>query len=348
MQSLNQKINESKKELLRMRKESPMAAERNRANILLALNSGLSRAAVARTLAHARSTVISAAQRFETHGLAGLRDLRRTPPARLPGRDNILSLLPKLAAKQPQDYGWQRPTWSVATFAREVCAQTGTEVSRTHMGRLLHQTECRRARPKPSIRLQGDDAKEKLAALEAELDTLPAEDVVLYEDEVDLHLNPKIGPDWMPKGVRKTVVTPGRNEKWYMAGALERSEKKELLIITGRSKTSDLFIALCQDVAHRYAHRGVVHLVVDNYMIHHSKKTQSAVEALAGKVVLHYLPPYSPEGNPIERVWLNMHNNVTRNHRHTDIESVVDSALNYLDNYDGRGARAVADLRMAA
>lgn len=88
--------------------------------------------------------------------------------------------------------------------------------------------------------------------------------------------------------------------------------------------------------------------VVDNYMIHHRKKTWSAVEALAGKVVLHYLPPYSPEGNLIERVWLNMHNNVTRNHRHTDIESVVDSSLNYLDNYDGRGARAVADLRMAA
>lgn len=71
MQSLNQKINESKKELLRMRKESPMAAERNRANILLALNSGLSKAAVARTLAHARSTVIAAAQGFEAHGVAG-------------------------------------------------------------------------------------------------------------------------------------------------------------------------------------------------------------------------------------------------------------------------------------
>lgn len=74
------------------------------------------------------------------------------------------------------------------------------------MGWLLHQTECQRARPKPLIGLQGEDAKEKLAALEAELDTLPAEDVALDEDEVDLHLNPKIGADWIPKGVRNLAM----------------------------------------------------------------------------------------------------------------------------------------------
>jgi hypothetical protein len=29
---------------------------------------------------------------------------------------------------------------------------------------------------------------------------LPADEVALYEDEVDIHLNPKIGPDWMVAG----------------------------------------------------------------------------------------------------------------------------------------------------
>jgi transposase len=109
-----------------------------------------------------------------------------------------------------------------------------------------------------------------------------------------------------------------------------------------------LFIALCQDVARRYEDRGKVHLVVDNYSIHHSKKTQVAVDALGGKVVLHFLPPYSPQGNPIERVWLNLHDNVTRNHRAPDIGALVNDALHYLDHYDGHGARAVAGLRRAA
>jgi hypothetical protein len=38
--------------------------------------------------------------------------------------------------------------------------------------------------------------------------------VAVYEDEVDIHLNPKIGPDWMTRGQQKEVMTPGKNEKY--------------------------------------------------------------------------------------------------------------------------------------
>ncbi len=347
MESLNEKAERHKLDLKRMRKKAKTLVERDRANIMLALASGLSKSAVARVLGHARSTVIRTAKAFAAHGLAGLAD-GRVGVVRIPERDKVLALLPELVAKQPPDFGWQRPTWSVELVGLEVFVQTEIRISRTHMGRLLHQVHCRRVRPKPAIRLTPADATEQLAKMEAELDALPPEDVVLYEDEVDVHLNPKSGPDWTPPGQRKTLMTPGRNAKWFMAGALERSERKELVIVTGQRKASALFIALCQDVARRYADRGNVHLVVDNYVIHHSKKTLKAVEALGGKVVLHYLPPYSPQGNPIERVWLNLHDNVTRNHRHTNIEALVDDALHYLDQYDGRGARAVAGLRRAA
>ena len=39
---------------------------------------------------------------------------------------------------------------------------------------------------------------------------------------------------------------------------------------------------------------------------------------------MHFLPPYSPQFNPIERVWLDLHANVTRNHRCTTIEAVIE------------------------
>jgi len=44
--------------------------------------------------------------------------------------------------------------------------------------------------------------------------------VVVYADEVDIDLNPKIGFDWMNRGQQKEVLTPGNNEKRYLAGAL--------------------------------------------------------------------------------------------------------------------------------
>src|SRR5438270_777702 len=45
--------------------------------------------------------------------------------------------------------------------------------------------------------------------------------VALHEDEVDIHLNPKIGLDWMGHGQQKEVLTPGQNRKRYLAGALD-------------------------------------------------------------------------------------------------------------------------------
>ena len=67
--------------------------------------------------------------------------------------------------------------------------------------------------------------------------------VVLYADEVDIHLNPKIGLDWMNRGQQKEVVTPGQNEKRYLAGALNAATGA-LTCVEGTRKNSSLFVAL--------------------------------------------------------------------------------------------------------
>lgn len=130
-----------------------------------------------------------------------------------------MELLPRLVAGIPGDYGWSRSTWSVELVALEVERQLDIKVSRPHMGRMLKEARCRRIRPRPQIALTPPDADEQVAALDAELAQLPETDIVLYEDEIDIHLNPKSGPDWMPPGIRKDLVTPGQNCKRYIAGA---------------------------------------------------------------------------------------------------------------------------------
>ncbi|BBM81236.1 IS630 transposase [Escherichia coli] len=59
-----------------------------------------------------------------------------------------------------------------------------------------------------------------MAAIRKALDECSTEHPVFYEYEVDIHLNPKIGADWQLRGQQKRVVTPGQNEKYYLAGAL--------------------------------------------------------------------------------------------------------------------------------
>ena len=55
-----------------------------------------------------------------------------------------------------------------------------------------------------------------------------------------------------------------------------------------------------------------------------------------GKVVLHFLPPYCPNDRRIERVWLDLHANVTRNHRCKSIEELMAHVFAFLRAYNRR------------
>lgn len=334
-------------ELRDMKDSSPYRSERERAGILLTLaRSGLSQRGIARVLGHAPSYVNATIARFRDEGLPGLSE-RRGGYNRLPKRNEIMALLPQLVAGSPGDFGWNRSTWSVELVALEVERQLGVKVSRPHMGRMLKEARCRRIRPRPTIALTPADSDEKAAALNAELARLPETDVVLYQDEVDIHLNPKSGPDWMPPKIRKNLVTPGQNCKRYIAGAYA-PQTGDLITTEGVSKNSDLFIALLRKLPCEFPDVGTIHLVCDNYIIHKSKKTLAAVAELKGKIKLHFLPPYSPQHNPIERVWWDLHAHVTRNHRHSDIEGLMDGVRRYLRLYDDVGVDAASLSRMAA
>ena len=99
--------------------------------------------------------------------------------------------------------------------------QTGIRVSTTTMCRLLARLDVRHGRPKPTVTCPWPKPYKtrclnKIARLR---DNLPSDEVLLYEDEVDIHLNPKIGNDWMLQGQQKEVMTPGQNQKRYLAGA---------------------------------------------------------------------------------------------------------------------------------
>lgn len=65
-----------------------------------------------------------------------------------------------------------------------------------------------------------------MAAINMALASCNTEHPVFYEDEVGIHLNPKIGTDWQLRGQQKRVVTPGKNEKYCLDGALHSGTGK--------------------------------------------------------------------------------------------------------------------------
>jgi transposase len=93
--------------------------------------------------------------------------------------------------------------------------------------------------------------------------------------------------------------------------------------VSGRHKASSLFLRLLALLWQHYARAEVIHVIVDNYKIHTSALVRWALKGTHGRMKLHFLLPYSPQYNRIERVWEDVHGNVTRNHRCADIDTLM-------------------------
>jgi transposase len=292
-----------------------------------------------------RSTVYRVAGRFREHGEVGLFD-RREDNGQLKLDEAYLDALYRAVLHQPRDYGWRRATWTRELLVETLVRRTGVRIHVATMSRALRRLGARRGRPRPVVRCPWAQAAKtrRLNNIRRLLDTLPADEVALYSDEVDIHLNPKIGWDWMLPGLQKQVCTPGQNEKRYLAGALD-TQTGLLYWVEGRRKNSDVFVALLAKLVDRYPEARVIHVIVDNYRIHTSRITTCAVEQWRGRVVLHFLPPYCPNDNCIEPVWRDLHGKVTRNHQHSNMTALMRDVRYQLHRRNARIARQRTRIR---
>ena len=135
------------------------------------------------------------------------------------------------------------------------------------------------------------------------------------------------------------MPTPGKNVKRYVAGAMD-VRTQEVTWVEWDRKTSDLFIALLWTLPQAYPEAKVIHVILDNYRIHSSQRTEQALAGLDGRVVLHFLPPYCPEANKIERYWEDLHAAVTRNHRCRTMDELMERVRAFLRKRQRRSKSA--------
>lgn len=319
-----------KQQLLKDLRQCRSAELRVRFLIIINLNNGRTARETAKVLGIHNTTVYRVAQRFRDQGVWGLLDGREdNGTTKLD--EHYLDILYRLVRSSPQDHGWRRPTWTRELLVKTLERKTGVSVHVATMSRALALIEARRGRPRPTVRCPWSPIAKgrRLAKIRRLLATLPRNHVAVYEDEVDIHLNPKIGLDWMVKGQQKEVVTPGQNVKRYLAGALD-VRTGALVWVEGERKASALFIALLTKLRKQYPRAPVIHVILDNYRIHDSKITQAAIASFGGRIQLHFLPPYCPNHNRIERYWQDLHANVTRNHTCANMDALLIEVRDYL------------------
>jgi putative transposase len=234
-----------------------------------------------------------------------------------------------LLHKTPRDFGFFRSRWSCAALALLLWEREGIRLSAETVRRGLHQMEFVWRRPRPVVGPRDPEHETKLRRIRRLLATVPRNETVVFQDEVDVHLNPKIGSQWMIRGQQAEVVTPGNNEKRHLAGSLHWRTGRLLLSPPGMRRNAQLFLAHLDDLRSQLRGFTKIHVICDNARFHDCKAVRAYLAKWAHRIELHYLPKYAPETNPIERVWWHLHETITRNHRCQTLDELLDQVFDW-------------------
>ena len=330
--------------LLRLARRSSDPDHRVRYLIVVHSADGWSIEQIAAALACSSSTVSRARRRWREGGEAALVDRREDNGDAIVDEDYVATV--RWILQYPAtDFLHARPTWTRDLLIETAEQYTGVTVSLTTMSRVLATLKARRGRAKPIALCPWSTRRKnkRLSMIRHLVDTLPADEACVWEDEVDIHLNPRIGYDWTLPQQQRRVPTPGKNVKRYIAGAMDAKTNKLTWVESDR-KNSLLFIELLKQLLRVYKQKKVIHVILDNYIIHSSRQTQAWLAEHDQKIRLHFLPPYCPDDNRIERcVWRELHQNITTNHQHATIESLMDAVRDWLSTKN----RPLSQLRRA-
>jgi putative transposase len=302
-----------------------------RAHIVLLLADGFPWAVITAALFTSASTLARWQQRFQEGGLEALtgRPVGRRPSFPGPWAEVVVRWVTR---RCPTDFGFVRSRWTCAVAAVLLWSCYQLAVSRETVRRWLHQADLVWRRPRPVLSRQDPLREATLRALRRLLAGLPADEVAVFQDEVDVNLNPKVGSMWMRRGQQAEVETPGDNEKRYLAGSMNW-RTGTLWVTEGPKRDGALFVRHPEDLRRRLRRYRVIHVICDNARFHQAAKCKRLQEYLGRwghRIKLHYLPKYAPETNPIERVWWHLHDEVTRNHQCQTMEELLDLAFRWL------------------
>ena len=138
----------------------------------------------------------------------------------------------------------------------------------------------------------------------------PSEDPIVFIDAVHPTMATKISYGWIKKGIDKLIETIASRTRVNVVGAIEL---KTMNVVSNFVETvnSQTILGFFDQLQQAYPRAKTIHVILDQSGYHRSQ----AVKEGAGlrNIELHFLPTYSPNLNPIERLWKVMNEQVRNN-----------------------------------
>jgi hypothetical protein len=172
---------------------------------------------------------------------------------------------------------------------------------RTMYRRIREQASWRRPR---LVAKSDPDRDQVVATVRERVAALPAGSVVLAEDETHLDWLARVRACWIPHGIRHLVPTPGSNQRRSLLGAINLATGAWHYHFAHKC-VSVVFCYFLEQLLAAYPDAPAVAVLVDNDTTHTSGITARWL-AEHPRLVLITGARYSPQDNPVERVWASL------------------------------------------
>ena len=135
---------------------------------------------------------------------------------------------------------------------------------------------------------------------------------IYFEDECHFQRSTTITRAWSLKGSTPEVKSPAVKEKVSVLGAVGM-DNGQLITMEAAWFNANSFKAFLKRIIKMARTKKKILLVLDNARFHHAKANKEFIQSVKEKIELLFLPPYSPDLNPIESFWKKTRRNVTHN-----------------------------------
>jgi transposase len=156
----------------------------------------------------------------------------------------------------------------------------------------------------------------------------PEDEPIMFLDAVHPTMATKISYGWIKKGEDKLINTTASRTRMNIVGALnlETMEVHAQDYATVNSESMENYFAFLRE---KYPKNNKIHIILDQGPYNKSEETRKAARKY--NIELHFLPPYSPNLNPIERLWKVMNEYVRNNRFFTSAQEFRESIRNFFD-----------------
>lgn len=159
--------------------------------------------------------------------------------------------------------------------------------------------------------------------------TLEPDEVIVFGDNVHPQHQTKLTYGWIKKGIRKSEKMTACQKRVNIIGAIDLSTHHvEYQKVDWVNK--DSMKAFAEQLCKAYPNTSTIHWILDNARYHKGDEFLEFIKTT--KIKIHYLPPYSPNLNPIERLWKIMHENTTYNHYYEKFPEFTEGIIRFFEN----------------